>query len=460
MPKIVVDGIEYQPTTKPSARFGVAITTRNRPEQLAKCVAAYRQHTPAGTPILVVDDASTTPAESDFRFSENVGIAAAKNKCIEMLMAQGVEHLFLSDDDAYPIADHWWQPYIDSPEPHLFAVFPTPTAKSSQILQLWRDQQHVAYHATRGYFLYLHRSVVEKVGGLDTRFRNAFEHVEFSNRIHAAGLTTWPYQDVAGSENLIFCADSKPGNTSAIPDNTRRANEQHGRQLLTECEGRTDFVPYATRDVVLSCLFTSRPDPQRGAQLKPDSALAGGLLASLDGLDAIVLCDFPTQHPQFEQVPGGLSPYIQRWVSYRQYLVQHPEIRWVWCVDATDVECLRNPFQDMQPATLYTGWENQVVGCTWMLTNHQASRSWIEANASKPLLNAGVVGGDRATILELCRRIIAHWSEATVNKLTDRAGDMGHFNRAAHTMNPVTGPRITTLFKAEQRNDFSLWKHK
>lgn len=460
MPRITVDGIDYAPATEQPASVGVAITTRNRPDALAKCLAAYRHHTPAGVPILVIDDASDTPVESDFRFERNVGIATAKNKCIELLMAAGVEHLFLSDDDAYPIAPNWWTPYIDSPERHLFAVFSTPTAKSSRIETLYRDDQHVSYHATRGYFLYLHKSVVEKVGGLDIRFRNAFEHVEYSNRIHNAGLTTWPYQDVAGSENLIFCADSKPGNTSAIPDATRRANEQIGLRLLQECEGRTDFVPFGTRDVVLSCLFAGQPDPQRNTHLKPDTKLAAALLKSLNGIDTVVLCDFPTDEPQFEEVPASLSPYIQRWISYRQWLVRHPEVRYVWCVDATDVENLQNPFADMQPGTLYTGWENQIVGCEWMLTNHQASRPWIEQNANKPLLNAGVAGGDRATMLELCRRIIALWTEATMNKLSDKAGDMAYYNRAAHDMHAVTGPRITTLFKANQRSDFSLWKHK
>ena len=43
----------------------------------------------------------------------------------------------------------------------------------------------------------------------------------------------------------------------------------------------------------------------------------------------------------------------------------------------------------------------------------------------------------------------------------DKAGDMAYFNQAAYSMtNIVTGPRITTLFKANQRSDHALWKHK
>lgn len=455
--KILVDGVDYVPASEATTSFGVAITTHNRPNQLAKSLTEWRRHTPAGSPILVVDDASSPPVDSDYRFESNVGVAQAKNKCLELLMKAGVEHLFLADDDCYPLKTGWWKPYLRSAEPHLFAVFATPTNKSSRIEVVYRDSQHVAYHATRGYFLYIARSVVDRVGGFDQRFCNAFEHVEFSNRVHAAGLTTWPYQDVIGSDELIFCEDSKPGNKSAIREAERPTNEQRGRQLLAECSGRSDFVPYSTDRVVLSCLFTGQLDPQRGTRMKPDPKLAAPLLRSIS---ATVLCDFQTEHPSFVQVEASEVAYIQRWISYRKYLIEHPEIRWVWCVDATDVLSLRDPFTDMEPGTLYCGWENQVVGCEWMKTNHSASRSWIDANPNLPLLNAGVVGGDRDTMLAFIARLLGLWSEAKIARRSDEAGDMGFFNRAAHEMRPVTGPRITTLFKANQTNQFSLWKHK
>jgi hypothetical protein len=461
MPQIIVDGITYVPAGQEQhASFGIGITTHNRHDQLKKTLAHYRKYTPANIPIVVVDDGSTTPVENaDYRFPANVGIATAKNKCIEMLLARGCQHIFLSDDDAFPIADNYWQPYIDSPEPHLFAVFPDPTAKSSKIEVVYRDSKHIGYAATRGYFLYFHRSVIDKVGGFDTRFHNAFEHVELSNRIHAAGLTTWAYQDVAGSDALIFCEDSQPGCSSVIPDTDRRVHEKQGKILLEQLSGRTDFVPFGTRDLVLSCLFTTRVDPQRGTHLEADTGLASALLRSLPG-EVIVFCDFENTHKKFVQVEVSENPYIQRWITYRQFLIAHPEIRWVWCVDATDVESLRDPFTDMQPNVLYCGWENQIVGTPWMLSNHSASADWITENATLPLLNAGVVGGDRATMLKFTNRLIQHWLTAKAHKREDKAGDMAYFNRAAYSMNVQTGPRITTLFKADQRNEFSLWKHK
>lgn len=462
-PRVTVDGIDYTPAGQ---RFGVAITTRNRPEQLAASLAAWRRHTPSSAPIIVVDDQSTPPApEAHHRFDRNVGIAVAKNKSIELLLKAGVEHLFLADDDCYPLRDEWWQPYLKSPERHLFAVFTAPTLKSSQIDAIYADTDHVAYTATRGYFLYIHRSVIDRIGGFDTRFHNAFEHVEYTLRAHNAGLTTWPYQDVAGSHQLIFCEDSRAGATSAIPESERPANEAAGRKLLEECAGRADYVPFGTRDVVASCLFVTKIDPQRGIKLTPDTQLANGLLASLDGTETIIFCDFNTDHQKFRRVEVSENAYIQRWITYRQFLVTHPEIRYLWCVDATDVQSLRPPFDNMKPGTLYTGWENQILSCPWMIKHHEASRQWITDNPNLPLLNAGVAGGDRDTMLKFTGRIVALWAEAKKKRSEDRGGDMAYFNRAAHELSSdgvdlVTGPPVTTVFKANETNTHSIWKHK
>lgn len=79
-----------------------AITTHNRRDIAEKTIAHIRDHTP-GAVIVIVDDASTEPFPgATFRFDQQAGIAKAKNKCLELLMATVVEHLFLFDDDTWP----------------------------------------------------------------------------------------------------------------------------------------------------------------------------------------------------------------------------------------------------------------------------------------------------------------------------------------------------------------------
>src|SRR5690606_19722248 len=96
--KVVVDGAEYVPLADSCGRVGVGVTTRNRNKIVAETVERIRNHLPAGAVLFVVDDASETPVEgADYRFEKNVGIARAKNKCLELLMSAGVEHLYLMD---------------------------------------------------------------------------------------------------------------------------------------------------------------------------------------------------------------------------------------------------------------------------------------------------------------------------------------------------------------------------
>src|SRR6187402_2101376 len=104
-------------------RIGIGVTCHNRHEVARNTLSHICRLMPPDAKIVVVDDASTKepPFIPDYRFTTNVGIARAKNKCLELL--DGCDHIFLFDDDTFPIADDWWEPYIESPEAHLMYIF-------------------------------------------------------------------------------------------------------------------------------------------------------------------------------------------------------------------------------------------------------------------------------------------------------------------------------------------------
>lgn len=217
-------------------------------------------------------------------------------------MKMGVEHLFLFDDDTKPANPEWWRPYVDSPEPHLqhsWTHFFNGRAVDKMSV-LHTTPQTTAYTWSMGCMLYAHRDVINRVGGMRECFAPAIhEHIEWSLRIHNAGLTTWPYQDIPGSADLIDAADRYQTVKSSI--NLDRQKQLHRNdELLQIHKQSSDYVSYGTENVVLSCLFTSQPDPQRGTVMQPNPALAATLLKSLAGINTTVLCDFPTEEPQFE----------------------------------------------------------------------------------------------------------------------------------------------------------------
>ena len=462
-------------------RIGVGVTTRNRHDVVAHTVAEIERLTP-GAVVVVVDDASAKPVErADYRFDDNAGIAAGKNKCLELLVDAGCDELFLFDDDAYPLREDWWRPYVESPEPHLMRIFPDLSGprKLRDLTELHRDDRHVAYSGPRGVMLYAHRSVLDVAGGMDVGFGKwGYEHGDWSCRIHAFGLTTWRFADVIGSDELIYCLDEHE-KVDRVVD--RREREQLVKRNVKRYHGQYDsairYEYRPPRDVVITSLFTGRPDPQRGTRMAADVALLAGLRTSLRrrGRPLVVLHD-ELDAPDDElvtfvrQTPGA-QPYFQRWISTYQYLRTHPEIRWVWAVDGTDVEMLHDPVPHMEHGKLYLGSEYQVVGCEWMRRNHRADSliDFFNENQERQLLNAGLVGGDRDTVMGFLHRIVRYYHDNIADRFWRRephdlgVGDMAAFNKVAYEQfadRLVFGPQVNTVFKAEQRNEFSWWRHK
>src|SRR5690606_1489895 len=145
----------------------VAITTHNRPELFKKCFESWQKHLPQGAKLFVVDDASDTIyCEADYRFEENVGVAVAKNKCIELAYDWGADYIFLVDDDVICKSGEWYRPYIESGEDHLQHIYgKNGKWKDPKLKEVGRVDNLVGYADTKGVMLYLTRKCVDTIGG-------------------------------------------------------------------------------------------------------------------------------------------------------------------------------------------------------------------------------------------------------------------------------------------------------
>ena len=487
MPKVTIDGVDYYPQSDDSPSVGVAVTTYNRPQVLEKTLEKIKEHTP-GAYVVVIDDASPTPAVVPdgvdlIRLTENSGIARAKNKSIEALIDAGVGHLFLFDDDAYPIMDEWFKPYVDSPEPHLMYMFEdlSGAKKLKDVKVLYDDGIHKAYTGPRGVMLYAHRSAVDVVGGMDTIYgRWGYEHGDWSNRIYHAGLTSWRYADVAGSNNLIYSLDehSQVDRSVNIGDRNNLAktnatihNERVSSWYRAHCPYREE------RKVVITCLLNSTIDPQRNTKMKGDLTMVGKWISSIKGATPVVIVDHdvPT-------VPGGVelirvpeestNLYYRRWLLAYQYLRDHPEVSDVWVTDGTDVEMLREPWHGMEKGIIYVGSEPRTLDDSWMKSNHGSDKfqRFLQEHYDKTMVNAGLLGGSREDVMSFAHTVFRQWFDGESlrfwNKDTSKqeVGDMAAFNVAAYESfadKIEFGPKVHTVFKAEEmNNEWSWWKHK
>jgi glycosyltransferase involved in cell wall biosynthesis len=214
-------------------KIGIGITTYNRPDAFAVSHREILKYAPEGSKIVVIDDASRIDyAKADYRQTENKGAAACKNKCFELL--DDCDHIFLFDDDCYPITENWWQPYVNGKQPHYNFTF---KYRKDEI------NGEMVSDNPNGCMMYYSREVLDKVGGFDVTFgKYGYWHGSMSCRIYNAGLTSFPFMDVPNSESL-FCSMDKEGTVKTSRHDQHKhlpfAKDKYMRSL-----GSSEYIPY------------------------------------------------------------------------------------------------------------------------------------------------------------------------------------------------------------------------
>lgn len=467
--------------------IGIGITTHNRYDIFKKTYEEIKRFAPSNAKIVVVDDASEKPVtEATYRFDNNIGIARAKNKCFELLYNAGCEHFFLFDDDCYPVVEDWHKPYIESHESHLNYIFEefkgSNKPQLNDTLLLYSDSSTRAYSHARGCMCYYKRICLDVCGGMSPLFgRWGYEHPDLSNRIYNAGLTSFRYMDVPDSGKLFYSRDEHTGNAdSTLQGEARMECIKRNSAIYDARKNETEYVEFREKqNIILTCFFTKVRDTQRANEppMKPDTALLSPLIDSMHGQRLIILTDSFTSsddnNVQYINVETSLdNVYFQRWISYYQYLLQNKHsINKIFIVDGTDVQMLNAPFPTMEDGVLYTGDEAERTGCDWLAKYHphKLIQDFIKQNANKVLLNAGLLGGDIDTVLSFINKFLGFYfqsvSDSHFNKNRPDCGiyDMGLFNYIARTHfadRLVHGTQVNTVFKAENVNNVSWFKHK
>ena len=431
-------------------KTAICITTYNRPEILYRGLEEQLKYLPKGAKIFIVDDGSAEPLDSDVLLEvaqkyrhdgdenhvvavlpENKGIAAAKNKCLELADGWGADHIFLFDSDTWPRKQGWEIPYIESKEPHLMYIF-TKFAQDgpgghnlSDCIELYRDANIVAYNHVRGCMLYIDRKVLDAVGGFDERYGKAmFEHTDYSNRIHNTGLTSFRVMDVPDSKSLIYSMDEHREAASSISADQRQQGLKENRALWKASLTSKEYCEYKTkltghRDIVMAGYFTNGPDFQRNnKQWEPDYSNVDKLVKSVEahGVEMVLLHDCFNDRDNL--VGCSMDPYWNRFFRAYEYLRDHEEVRRVFMVDATDVTMLNNPFADsrMLEGRIYVGDEDQKLGTRWIRdkTHTEPFWSFVESNRFIQLLNCGIIGGSREDVMLLLHDMLTLYADGNM----------------------------------------------
>lgn len=192
-----------------------------------------------------------------------LGVAVNKNTGIEWLMDAGVDHLFLCDDDTYPLSRYALHAHTEMGQRHSMVSWGKHRMKT--ITHANESERYVEWTWPRGVMLYVQRPVIDIVGGMDERFGpGGHEHVEFSRRIHQAGLTPVPYltplaySTQTGTARLWHCEDMRRPDESSVNNGHRRKRITTIRRaegdwaeinkIMAERDGDTSFVSYTATE--------------------------------------------------------------------------------------------------------------------------------------------------------------------------------------------------------------------
>jgi len=183
--------------------IGVAVSTFGREEVFKYTLNQIKKFTPDAKIVVVQDFNGKRLKEADYYFEERAGIAKVKNKCLELL--NNCQHIFLFDDDTYPIKEEWYKPYVESKHKHLMYLYGNKIRGFPQEY----DENTVFMNKPRGCMLYFDRSVVEPFD--ETFGLWGGEHEDLSRRISGKFL------DVKNSKELIYSMDEHREVKSTIP---------------------------------------------------------------------------------------------------------------------------------------------------------------------------------------------------------------------------------------------------
>jgi hypothetical protein len=444
--------------------IGIGITTHNR-KHLQLTVDRVRKYTP-NAKIVVVDDASDNKVTSNFRFEHNVGVAKAKNKCLELL--EDCEYIFLFDDDTYPIKLGWEQEYINeykrTENEHFCFTFDhlKGGAKNGNIRQgIIKGLPY--FNNPCGCMMFITKQVLNEVGGMSSLYkRYGYEHLGWSNRIHNAGLTIRPYIDINNSLQYFYSADYERVTESSVGQINKHKHFAENKDVCDKEKRESNWKPYKTINIVIGAYFNDLPNPQnnkvsfQGVQKWVQSVTKLGyhaiLLTNRIEIDNSELFkNIWVDTNKVKSVYHNRFNKIIDWIIENEYYLNE-----VWITDTTDVEMLNKPIVKDK---IYVGSEQETNNCKWILEKSIEVKKKVTdyEKVVKPesqLLNCGVIGGNVNKLIP----ILIEYKDL-LNKISEPCADMPLINYLGYKHGFEFGEHVTTRFKINEYTN-AWFKHK
>ena len=217
------------------SKIGLGIVTCNREDFYVECL----NHVPMDIvdELVTVNDGDkySTTSDNFIQHETNKGVGISKNDALNFLIEKDCTHLFLIEDDILIKDKNVFKKYIEAVNvtgmKHFMYGYHGPANKDASknpnprlVVEYSKDLSIALNLHCVGAFCYYHKSVIDKVGLMDEKYKNAWEHVDHSYAIAKSGFIPayWWWPDLADSFNYLdeqACSEEvEKGAIRKLPD--------------------------------------------------------------------------------------------------------------------------------------------------------------------------------------------------------------------------------------------------
>lgn len=186
-----------------------------------------------------------------FKDINRVGPASGRNQCIKHLYDSGCDHIFLFDDDCYPIHDGWDDYIVSVAQNNNMNFLSLPEIFKDQFLDA-NSQELCYWSGSVGCFSYQSRKFIDLVGYYNTAYdRYGFEDSARNHRAVVSGIdpTHNGYPSALRVSNYIYSEDiygDNPIVNISYEDKMEYIEKNHHIYLEEITSGQI-YYPFSTK---------------------------------------------------------------------------------------------------------------------------------------------------------------------------------------------------------------------
>jgi GT2 family glycosyltransferase len=272
-------------------KIGIGIITCDRPDYLKSLLASINIKDPNIYEFIIVDDGLTPVNEPDYvvyKTEGRIGVGKAKNIALKRLVHIECDYIFIIEDDIIIKDQNIFEQYIEAHKIsgiHHFNFGPGSPFNRKQKIQGfdlynrheldeeskpnpklivdYKTNKIALYQHITGMFSFFTRECLTNVGLIDEDYKNAWEHVDHTNRIINAGYHPpfWWFADIADSLKYIDSQKDAIQNSTTSKNTAEwMQNVQNNAEIYKRKNGHYPAQTLqASQDTVLNLLKRIKP---------------------------------------------------------------------------------------------------------------------------------------------------------------------------------------------------------